>query len=58
MAMPISLHARWIRKAISPRFAMSTFSNMGIERSLFDQGENFAEFDRLSVRHDHSRKST
>src|SRR4029453_7438044 len=45
VAMPISLHARWTRSAISPRFAIRIFSNI----ALLDDGERRAEFHRLGV---------
>src|SRR5690349_11898339 len=55
--MPSSLQALRMRSAISPRLAMRILSNMlfhaGEERrkwrSLFDDHEWFAEFDRLAV---------
>jgi hypothetical protein len=34
VAMPISLQARWILSAISPRLAISTFSNIACRRPL------------------------
>src|SRR4029453_10449817 len=40
VAMPISLHARWTRSAISPRLAIRIFSNI----ELLDDGERFAKF--------------
>src|ERR1700752_5288799 len=46
VAMPSSLHARWMRSAISPRLAMRTLSNI---RFLFDDDERLAELDRLTV---------
>src|SRR4051812_6533617 len=45
VAMPISLQARWIRRAISPRLAMRIFSNI----VLPDDDERLAELDRLAV---------
>src|SRR6187397_1940948 len=45
--MPISLHARWTRSAISPRLAIRIFSNM----PLLDHGERFAELHGLPVLH-------
>src|SRR5579871_1453887 len=45
VAMPISLQARWMRSAISPRLAMRTLSNM----ALLENDQRFAEFDGLSV---------
>src|SRR5262245_33384825 len=47
VAMPSSLHARWMRSAISPRLAIRTLSN--ISWFLFDDDERLAEFDRLAV---------
>src|SRR5258706_13670596 len=56
--MPISRQARWILRAISPRLAMRTFSNMrlpgdvrpsgGGRRSTHDH-QDFAELDRAAV---------
>src|SRR3954470_23860052 len=43
--MPISLHARWTRSAISPRLAMRILSNMG----LADDRERLAELDGRAV---------
>src|SRR3954469_2675796 len=43
--MPISLHARCTRRAISPRFAMRILSNMG----LADDRERLAELDGRAV---------
>src|SRR5690606_3887399 len=44
--MPISWQARWMRSAISPRLAISTFSNMPARpRPLFDDEQRFAVFD-------------
>src|SRR6476469_5140862 len=43
--MPISLHARWTRRAISPRLAIRIFSNIG----LADHDERFAELHRLAI---------
>src|SRR6185503_11312063 len=43
--MPISLHARLTRRAISPRLAIRTFSNI----ALFDPHQRFAVFHRLAV---------
>src|ERR1700693_5430913 len=45
--IPISLHARWMRSAISPRLAMRIFSNT--ELPLLDDDERLAELDRLGV---------
>src|SRR3954451_23593099 len=47
VAMPISLHARWTRSAISPRLAIRIFSNMG----LLDHDERFAELHGLGILH-------
>src|SRR4051812_22719765 len=47
--MPISRHARWMRSAISPRLAISTFSNIGEDRASVDDHEKLAELDRLAV---------
>src|ERR1043165_2108902 len=47
--IPSSRHARRMRSAISPRFAMTTFSSM--ERLLFDDEQRLAEFDRVAVLH-------
>src|SRR3569623_3547792 len=43
--MPISLHARWTRSAISPRLAMRIFSNI----ALADDRERLAELHGLPV---------
>src|SRR5678815_4287419 len=43
--MPISLHARWTRNAISPRLAIRILSNMG----LADDRERLAELDGRAV---------
>src|SRR4051794_21769633 len=43
--MPISLHARWTRNAISPRLAIRIFSNM----ALLDDHERLAELHGLGV---------
>src|SRR5512140_863668 len=45
--MPISLHARCTRRAISPRLAMRIFSNI----SLTDDRERLAELHGLAVLH-------
>src|SRR5574343_209151 len=45
--MPSSRQARWTRRAISPRFAIRTFSNM--TGCSADHEQRFAEFDRLAV---------
>src|SRR5258707_13267203 len=47
--MPISRQARWMRSAISPRFAIRIFSNT---RGLFDDEERLAVLDRLAVLHE------
>src|SRR5262245_1785622 len=49
--MPISRQARWMRSAISPRLAMSTFSNIAAV-ALADDHEDLAELDRLAVAHE------
>src|SRR6476661_11114323 len=46
--IPSSRQARWMRSAISPRFAIRIFSNIA---SLFDQEERLPVLDRLSVLH-------
>src|SRR5436190_17073337 len=48
--MPSSWQARWMRNAISPRLAISTFSNIveKIRRSL-DQHQRRAIFDRRGI---------
>src|SRR5436190_20360241 len=45
---PISLHAEMMRRAISPRLAMSTFE-IGIGRSNLDGEQLLAVLDGLSV---------
>src|ERR1700716_2537715 len=45
--MPISLHARCTRRAISPRLAMRIFSNM----ALADDRERFPELHGLAILH-------
>src|SRR3954469_12187370 len=45
--MPISRHARWMRRAISPRLAMRIFSNT----VLLDQEKRLPVLHRLSVFH-------
>src|SRR5437879_2220736 len=47
VAMPISLHARWTRNAISPRLAIRIFSNM----ALLDDHERLAELHGLGILH-------
>src|SRR5665647_1270321 len=47
--IPISRQARWIRKAISPRLAIRTFSN--IATPLADDEKGFAVFYRLAAFH-------
>src|SRR3954449_9644774 len=57
--IPSSLHARRMRKAISPRLAISILSNIiswtRVARvatrhsALFDDYQRFAEFDRLAI---------
>src|SRR5256885_1591316 len=46
--MPISRQARWMRSAISPRFAIRIFSNTG---RLLDDEERLAVLHRLAVFH-------
>src|SRR5688572_25593730 len=56
VAMPISLHARWTRRAISPRLAIRIFSNI----ALLDDDEGLAELHRLGVAHqdlDHAARA-
>src|SRR5215472_9710485 len=43
--IPISRQARWMRSAISPRFAIRSFSNMG----LTQDEQRLAVFHRLAV---------
>src|SRR5262245_41699350 len=45
--MPISRQARWMRSAISPRFAIRTLSNTGA--GLFDDHQRLAVLHRLGV---------
>src|SRR5947209_20567022 len=45
--MPISRHARWMRRAISPRLAIRIFSNMG----LAEQEQRLPVLDGLPVLH-------
>src|SRR3984957_2825278 len=49
--MPSSRHARNMRRAISPRFAMTTFSII----ELFDDEQRLTELDRLTVLRQHRR---
>src|SRR5690606_16130773 len=51
--MPNSLQARKMRRAISPRLAMSTFSSMGIRLALAlgNDDERLVVFHRLTVFH-------
>src|SRR5688572_25180763 len=58
VAIPISLHARRTRSAISPRLAISTLSNIGVGRStrllcLFNDHQRLAELDGLIVGDQH-----
>src|SRR5436190_23684913 len=46
--MPISLHARWTRSAISPRLAMRILSNI----RLLDDRQRLAELHGLGVLHE------
>src|SRR4051812_45701990 len=51
---PSSLHARTMRNAISPRFAIKTFLNMRAtlaSAALLDLEQLLAELDRLAVLH-------
>src|SRR5438132_496670 len=45
--MPNSRHARWMRRAISPRFAIRIFLNM--RRALFDDEQGLPELHGLAV---------
>src|SRR3546814_8478886 len=47
--MPISWQARWMRSAISPRFAISSFSMAMGCAALFDDDQRLVIFDRLAV---------
>src|SRR5215213_11711211 len=47
--IPISWQARWMRNAISPRLAISTFSNIERGRRSLDQHQRGAVFDGLGV---------
>src|ERR1700690_1128818 len=49
--IPSSRHARKMRRAISPRFAMTTFSII----ELFDDEQRLAELDGLAVLRQHRR---
>src|SRR6476619_3754441 len=49
--MPISWQARWMRSAISPRLAMSTF--WIVIPSSLDDNERLVVFDRLGVDDEH-----
>src|SRR3546814_21103598 len=46
--MPISLHARWMRSAISPRLAIRSFS-MAMRCGSADGEQRLVELDRLAV---------
>src|SRR3954451_23542726 len=48
--MPISWQARWMRSAISPRLAMSSFWIFMEIAALADDHERLIELDRLAVR--------
>src|SRR5439155_12138259 len=48
--MPISWHARWMRSAISPRLAISSFWIFMGTAALADDHERLIELDRLAVR--------
>src|SRR6185295_20095301 len=53
--MPNSRQARRIRRAISPRLAMTTFSSMA---TLFDYKQGLTELDRVAIaRHDRGHPS-
>src|SRR5579864_4675558 len=45
--IPISRHARWMRNAISPRLAMSTFSNIALK--LLQDEQWLAVLNRYAV---------
>src|SRR5438270_13317041 len=48
--MPSSWQARWMRSAISPRLAISTFSNIvGAVRRSLDQHQRGAVLDRRGI---------
>src|SRR5947209_3549276 len=48
--IPISWQARWMRNAISPRLAISTFSNIAAAgRRSLDQHQRRAVFDRRGI---------
>src|ERR1700686_5436019 len=47
--IPISWQARLILSAISPRLAISTFSNMEAIRRSLDEHQRGAVFDRLAI---------
>src|SRR6266851_3447104 len=48
--IPSSWQARWTRSAISPRLAISTFSNIaGFDRRSLDPHQRGAVFDRLGI---------
>src|SRR5713101_7250068 len=48
--IPISWQARWMRSAISPRLAISTFSNIaGFDRRSLDPHQRGAVFDRIGI---------
>src|ERR1700760_1957883 len=47
--IPISWHARWIRSAISPRLAISSFLISGMGGRLLDDDERLVELDRLAA---------
>src|SRR3954447_22962223 len=48
--MPISWQARWMRSAISPRLAISSFWIFTATAALADDHERLIELDRLAVR--------
>src|SRR5882762_3088946 len=47
--IPISWHARWMRSAISPRLAISSFSIFMGKAALADDDQWLIELDRLAV---------
>src|SRR5947208_16522411 len=53
--MPISRQARWMRSAISPRFAIRTLSNICVGPVLLDDHQRLAELHRLRVVDQHLR---
>src|SRR3954465_11219502 len=51
--MPISWHARWIRSAISPRLAISSFWIFIVRAALADDHQWLIELDRLAFADEH-----